>query len=371
MAGPHAVVEAPLHVNRADPGERAVGRRVGHRDGLAVVGIGREGRAGGRGLAVVRDPHVLDFGFVDIAQRVGRLDVVVEEFVAKIRQRGVVDLGEVVVGNDRVGPEGRIENEVVDLSVGGGGIEGRAGLGEDTLGHGDGHPSADFVAARVSLVLVGVERIGAVLVEADLEFHVALGDPVDVIGVGPDVEPRGHLFEVAAVVEVRLSVEPSESIPAGIVGEPLGLEHGGTDLVLCLAGRGHEALQFVDGVLGGEGGFDFVVVAKAAVIVETGVEALEVDVPGEFDVVGPRPGTVPIVGMRNLPLVDHVVAAVFFVEHLLGGLEPVGAGHERGVAEEFQREARRFHVDLRAGMRGFAAVGHGGHGRLDPFQKIR
>ena len=75
--------------------------------------------------------------------------------------------------------------------------------------------------------------------------------------------------------------------------------------------------------------------------------------------------------MRDFPFVDQIVAAILIAQDLLGGLEPVGPGHERRVAEELEREARRLHVDLRARVSRLAAVGHRGDGGLDPFEEIR
>ena len=320
-------------------------------------------------MAVVGHPNVLDVGFVDIAQRIGRLDVVVEELVAEVGQRRVVDLGEVVVGNDRIGPQGGVEDEVVDLSgVGRRGVERGARLGQHALGHVDRDPLADFVPAGVDFVLVRRERIDAVVVDADFELHVALGDTIDVISVGPNVEPRGHFLQEVVVVDVRLVVEPTESVGAGVVGEALGLEDRGRGFVLRDAGRRHEVLQSVDRVPRGQSRLDLVVVAEAAVVIEAGVEALQVNVPGEFDVVGAGPRAIPIIRRGDFPRLD---IAAFLAQDLLGGFQPVGPGHEWSVAEKFEREARCFHVDLRAGVRRLAAVGHGRHGRLDPLEEVR
>ena len=230
-----AAVETDLHGDRRFVFQRTVGCGVGDGDRFAVARIGGESRTRGRHDAVVGHPDMLDFRFAHVAQPVRRLDVVIDKFVAKIGQRGIVDLGEVVIGDDGIGPERGVEDKVVDLPVGRGGVERGARLRQDALGHIDCNPTTHFVAAGVGFVLVRIERVDAVVVDADLELHVTVGDAVEVVGVGPDVEPRGHLLEEVAVVDVRLVVEPTEGIPARIVGKPLRLEDGRTGFVLRLA----------------------------------------------------------------------------------------------------------------------------------------
>ena len=347
--------------------QHTAGRRVGDRDRLAVAGVGGEGGTGGRGQAVIGHPHMLDFGFVNVAQRVGCLDVVIHELVAEVRQRRVVDLGEVIIGNDRIRPESRIENEVIDLAVGRGRIERGARLGQDALGHVDRDPLTDLQSARIGFVLVRVDRVDAVGVDADLDLYAIRRNSVDVIGVRPDVEPGRHPFEESGVVDVRLLVEPPEREPTRVVGETLRLEHGRGDFVFGPAGRRHEILQPVDGILGRERRLHLIVVAETAVVVESGIKALQINVPSQFHVVGLGPSPVPVVGRGNLPRLD---ITAFLAQHLLGRLQPVGAGHERRVAEKFEREAGRLHVDLRARVRCLAAVRHRGDRRLDPFEEV-
>ena len=167
---------------------------------------------------------------------------------------------------------------------------------------------------------------------------------------------------------MRLGVEPTKGVPAGVVGKALRLEYRGRRAVLVLARGRHEALELVDRVLGGEGGFDFVVVAETAIIIETGVEPFEVDVPSQFDIIRAVPSAIPIVGGLNFPGL-HIAALV--TQNLLGGFHPVGASHERGVAEKLERKTGGFHVDLGAGMRRDSAVGNAGDRGLHPLQEIR
>ena len=125
-----------VNVDSASRGQIPSRRIVRDRDRLTGHGRIRAGRnnrataspstAATIGLAaVVINPNVLNLRFGDVPFRVGRLDVVVEQLAAETRQIRVVDFREVIVGH-------RIRlnrQEVIDLAVGGGRIQGFASLG--------------------------------------------------------------------------------------------------------------------------------------------------------------------------------------------------------------------------------------------------
>ena len=288
------------------------------------------------------------------------MDVVVEELVAEAREADVVEAGEVVVRH-LVGRQ-----EIVDLAIRGGGIEGLAGLGEFPLGHVHGNPLADLTASRVGFILIAGERIGTVVVHADFKFHIACGNAVEVVGVSPHIELGVHPFEEGGIHAGDI-VEPAEGIPSGVVGKTLGLEHGRAGFILVAAGLGHPGRQFFHGAAGGEAGFDFIVVAEAAIVVETRVEPGEIDVPGLLDLVGTGPSAIPIVGGCDFP---RLHTATLLGEDLLGGFAPVCPGHERRIAVKFQGKAGRLHIDLGAWNSRHSPIQHRGHRRLDPFQEI-
>ena len=343
--------------------ERIHGRGRGQdgRRGIEVDGEGgairrcrgREGggRAGAGGGAVAHHIDVLDVGLVEIALGVLGLDVVVDQRVAEERH-----LGKIIIG-DR-----QRRDEIIDLAVVGGRIQRRAGAGQGPLGHGDGNPAFDVVAAREGFVLVVGHGVDAVLVAAHLQDESAVRYARDVVGVGPDVEIGAHLLVEGGVG--RHDIEPAECVGARIVGEPLGAEDGRRGVVVGQALGSHPRLEDFQGAAVGEGLLDFIVVAQAAVVVEAGIEAAQIDVPGAFDIVGAGRGTIPVVGAGDFPGIDR---APLVLEDLFGGFAPVGAGDDGRPVPEFQREARGLEVNLGVGIAG-GAVGRGR--RIDPLQEV-
>ncbi len=205
-------------------------------------------------------------------------------------------------------------------------------------------------------------RVHAVVVQP--HFHHDAGDARQIVSVCPDIELRRHFLQ-----ETRVAgnvVEPTEGVPAGIVGESLRLQHGRRRLVQVHP-RGHEALQLVYRALGRERRLDFVVIAETAVIVKAGVQTFQVDVPRQLDIVRACPRTVPVIRRLDLPRL-HIAALV--AQNLLRGNHPVRAGHQRGIAEKLEGEARRLHVCLRARI----AVGGVDRGvverRFDPLHEV-
>ena len=204
------------------------------------------------------------------------------------------------------------------------------------------------------------------MVHANHELDFAVGDAGQVVGVGPNIKLGGHFLEITLVAAGHIVV-PAESVAARIVGEALGLEDGGAGCVLVHAG-GHEGLQFVNRILGCQRGLGFVVVAEAAVVVETGIEAGQIDMPRQLHIVRVCPGAIPIVGRLNLPRRD---IAAFIAENLLRRDAPVRSGHQRGVAEKLQGKARRFQIRLRIAVAIGRADFRVDQRRLNPFQEIR
>ena len=347
---------------------------VGDRDRLAGHGGIRRGgqdRAGwvtataaAVGLpAEVVDPDVLDFRSGKVALRVGRLDVIVEQFAPESGQVGVGDFDKIVIRH-RVGLH---RQEVIDLVVGRRRVERLARLGQFALGHVERHPRPHLAAAGVSFVLIARQWIGAVVVDADFQLHLAGGNTTDVISVRPDIELRIHPLEKRGVAPGHI-VEPTERVGPRIVGETLRFEHGGRGAVVVAARRRHPRGQFFHGTPRGQPGLHLVVIAEPAVVVETGIEALEINMPGEFDLVGIVPPPVPFVRRLDVPGFDRTALVA---QDLFSRFAPVGPGHQGRVAVKFEGEARCFQVDLRAGHGGHSPVSHRGHRRLDPLEEGR
>ena len=336
-------------------------------DGRAIAGCGRVKRGRGRHAAlpaIMLHENVLDIRLFDVTAAVIRLDVIIKQLAAETGHVGIGDLGKVVIGDDGVGPIGRVEHHVINLAVVRLLVERGAGLGQFALGHGDGDPRADIAAAGVGFVLGVGHGVDAVVVNTD--FHADVGDAVDVVGVGPNIEFGVHLLEETFIL-LRDAVVPAKGVAAGIVGKALGLQDGWRRGVLMQA-RGHEALELADGILGGEGRLDFIIVAEAAIIIETGIQAGQINVPGQFDIVGAGPVAVAEVVVRILHL-PRLHAAAFILEDLLGGDDPVGARHQRRIAEELEREARRFQIHHGVGVARGDTVRI--HRRLDPLEEVR
>ena len=197
---------------------------------------------------------MLDVRLVDIAFRIGGLDIIIEQLVAESRQVAVGDFCKVVIRH-LVGGQ-----EIINLTVGSGGVERLAGFGQLAFVHGDGDPRAHFIAARVGFILIAGDWISAVVIDADFYLQVAVGDAGDVVGMRPDVELGIHAFEETRVDAGHI-VEPTEGVAAGVVGEALGLEDGRRGAVLRAARRRHPRCEFFHRTTRGEAGFHFVVIA--------------------------------------------------------------------------------------------------------------
>jgi len=259
--------EAIVAIDRGGASHHRCGCIEGDGDGRTVGRGGRRERGvrGRAALAVVHHEYVLDIGLKEVAFGVLSLNVVVKQLAAESGNSRVGDLGEIVVG-DLGGFD-----EVVDVAGVGQGVQRGTVLGQHPLGHRDGNPAFDIAAARIGFIVVVGHRVDAIFIAADFENHAAGRDAGQVVGVGPDIELRPHLLVEIAVD--RRDIEPAECIGAGIVGKPLRAEESGGRPVVVPPGRRQPRGEHLDGPPVGERLLDFVIVALAAIVVETGIQA--------------------------------------------------------------------------------------------------